>query len=745
MAVRNAITGVPTSKSSVIRLADRESWPRRPRQGRGGGWEYLPPEPWRTMLAVHEYKQAAPSSASMVAENVEAAARQTEAGTEKKAALRRDAKLHILGAWERFRAEGNLPVVRGMELFCVLYGAMVPVGKDGYSGAGDFDGRRHVLAIPAWVRGMCPSLCVATLANWRKARDQEGDGALAALAGAYGNRRDQGLIDQCEPLKNKVIGMVLKTPHWSGQQLRNALLAEIGEQVEVIENGATVRRPVPSVRNLQRWVAQWKERNKSVYVRETNPDKWRSGFALSLGDEDGHVERLLQEWQIDASPADLLLTDGRYQLYVLVDLYSRRMLCHVTKTAKTGATLVLIRRALTLWGVPEVIRTDEGSDFTSEEFERAMSYLGITHDVRGPYRPEQKGTVEAHVKVVQHQFISLMPGYVGHSVTDRQKIRERKAFADRLGESDSEVYAVELTRDELQARLDDWLAQVRDHQPLKGVFKDLQRRGKSPFQIFTGYTGTLRRIDDERKLDLLLAPVPSSGGRAAGIRTVTSKGIRVEDAWFWDNTLSDPRYTRQEVFVRMDPDDMGRIWVFDVEHERFICQAVNQDRAGLDRAEMATKAKAEQAKKLAEARKQLRSAKRSVKPHEIADAIIAKGRADNGNLVAFQAPAETHETPALQAAGEALRAMEPVQPKVMNEPERQAYQAKVIKLSAPKPPPPEDPAKVRYGRAKEVEARLSAGVEIDREEREWFELYRTSAEYRTCERIANYQKRMVNG
>ncbi|MBF0418398.1 MAG: transposase, partial [Magnetococcales bacterium] len=654
---QGAAPGLPISRFRIAELADRESWQRRARQGRGGGWEYLPPEPWRTLLAVHEFKQAAPSSALMAPERVEAAARQTEAGVEKRPALRRDAKLRILGAWEQFRHDSGLPLVRGMELFCTLYGAMQPVQKGGFSASDDIDGQRHVLAIPAWVRAVCPSLCVTTLINWRKAREA---GALEALAGAYGNRRDRGVIDQCEPLKNTVIGLVLKAPHWSGPQLRDALLVEIGAQVEVIENGVATLKPIPSVRNLQRWVADWKARNKSLYVRETNPDKWRSEYALAIGDEDEHVVRLNQEWQIDASPADLLLTDGRYQLYVLVDLYSRRMMGLITKTAKTGATLVLIRRALTAWGVPEVIRTDEGSDFTSDEFERAVLYLGIAHDVRGPYRPEQKGTVEARVKIVQHQFVSLMPGYVGHSVADRQKIRERKAFADRLGESDKEAFAVELTRDELQARLDDWLFHVRAHQPMKDVFKDSHRRGKSPFQIATEYTGSIRRIDDARKLDLLLAPVPSSGGRAAGIRTVTIKGIRVEDAYFWDNTLADPRHTRQEVFVRMDPTDMGTIWVFDAAHETFICQAVNQDRAGLNRAEMATEAKAVQAKRLSEARKQVSAAKRGVKPHEIADAIIAKGRSDNGNLVAFQAPSELHETPALQAAGAALKASEPV-------------------------------------------------------------------------------------
>ncbi|MBF0340211.1 MAG: hypothetical protein HQL95_04525 [Magnetococcales bacterium] len=139
------------------------------------------------------------------------------------------------------------------------------------------------------------------------------------------------------------------------------------------------------------------------------------------------------------------------------------------------------------------------------------------------------------------------------------------------------------------------------------------------------------------------------------------------------------------------------------------------------------------------------AAKRAVKPHEVADAIIAKGRADNGNLVAFQQQAEIHETPALKAAGEALQALDPVSPKPMSAQDQQDYRDKVVQLTAPKPKPPEDPVKVRYARAAEVEMRLEAGEMVSHDDQEWFELYRTCAEYRAQKRIASYNKKYMNG
>ncbi len=90
-----------------------------------------------------------------------------------------------------------------------------------------------------------------------------------------------------------------------------------------------------------------------------------------------HVTNLNQLWEIDASPADVLTTDGRHALYLVIDIWSRRVMILVTKTPRTEATLSLIRRAILEWGVPATIKTDNGSDFTSRRFVSAMNAIAI--------------------------------------------------------------------------------------------------------------------------------------------------------------------------------------------------------------------------------------------------------------------------------------------------------------------------------------------------------------------------------
>lgn len=38
------LEGLPATKKGMIEFAERESWPRQKRVGRGGGFEYQPPE-----------------------------------------------------------------------------------------------------------------------------------------------------------------------------------------------------------------------------------------------------------------------------------------------------------------------------------------------------------------------------------------------------------------------------------------------------------------------------------------------------------------------------------------------------------------------------------------------------------------------------------------------------------------------------------------------------------------------------
>ncbi|MCP5081110.1 MAG: hypothetical protein GY948_05375, partial [Alphaproteobacteria bacterium] len=76
-----------------------------------------------------------------------------------------------------------------------------------------------------------------------------------------------------------------------------------------------------------------------------------------------------------------------------------------------------------------------------------------------------------------------------------------------------------------------------------------------------------------------------------------------------------------EVLVRMDPADMGRVMLFDPETEAYLGEALNADLAGLNPAEVIAKAKAMQRAFEDEKLTDIRRASRKIGKRDVADAM----------------------------------------------------------------------------------------------------------------------------
>ncbi|MCM0751920.1 hypothetical protein DEA98_13500 [Brucella pseudogrignonensis] len=140
-----------------------------------------------------------------------------------------------------------------------------------------------------------------------------------------------------------------------------------------------------------------------------------------------HVTRINQMWMIDASPVDALCVDGRWTMYACVDVATRRYIITYSKTPRSEAVCLLIRRAILEWGVPEVIKTDNGSDFVAAATMRLLTDLDIKPDTSHAYSPAEKGIVERAIKTYQHEVAPQLPGYVGHNVADRKAVESKRA------------------------------------------------------------------------------------------------------------------------------------------------------------------------------------------------------------------------------------------------------------------------------------------------------------------------------
>jgi len=702
-----ALPGFPNTPRGVLKWIEQRDldarFPNkvRRRQGRGGGVERhftVLPKPVQSILTLRQLKSAetpsidlAPAQGHTVPEPLH----------DTKTELRRDAILLVLNFWDMFRAREAYPLETARHLFVHMY-------RNG-----------KLEGMPEWAMAALPAaFCANTLRNWEKTR---ADGDFNALAGRYGNRRGTGVLDKAESGKvaEFIAARIVAQPMLTTDHLRDLVIDRFGYELDV--DGET--KPLPNIRSFQRWVSAWKEEHDETLLKLTNPDAFRNRTKIAGSNMNHWVSRPNQLWEVDASPADALLQDGRHSIYALVDIYPRRMMVTVTKTPRTAAVLSLIRAAILEWGVPEIIRTDNGSDFISHEFRRALSSLGIHQDITDPFSPEQKGTVERHIGTLQRGLMRLLPGFVGHNVADRKAIEARKSFAARLGESEANTFVVDLTKEDLQATVSKWIDVKYHHKPHSGL------AGKTPFEVMAAWSGPIRRIEDERALDILLAPIAGKDG----FRTVTRQGIALDRAHF----IHPDMIPGTQVLCRQDPEDMGRLYVYAADAREFLYIAECPERLGVDPGEAVRAARAAQQDRIRNEAEPLMREIRSIKPRDMIDAVLNVGEEATANLTTFPQAAEAYTTPEIDAAAEAGRHYAgPVTPaaapvSAQEEDHHDAIIADLAEFRSRLGAPEDDPEKARFRNALDLQEKVAAGEHVPQDRLKWLVGYQQSAEYRS--------------
>ena len=82
------------------------------------------------------------------------------------------------------------------------------------------------------------------------------------------------------------------------------------------------------------------------------------------------------------------------QLFVIVDYYSRWPEVIWLRNTNTQSIIRCLESVFNLHGLPETIRSDNGPQFASGEFDSFCDYLGIQHLKGIPYWPQSNGEVE---------------------------------------------------------------------------------------------------------------------------------------------------------------------------------------------------------------------------------------------------------------------------------------------------------------------------------------------------------------
>ncbi|MDH5524479.1 MAG: Mu transposase C-terminal domain-containing protein [Desulfobulbaceae bacterium] len=519
-----------------------------------------------------------------------------------------EARLEILMARNAFIAAAGLPLKRGSQLFCTEY----------------IEGN---LRLPTWITGpIGPTLSWSTLNRWQQSYD---DAGLAGLANGY-RSPNKGKTTLTPQQRAFVKGLLTEHPHIS--------LIKIGDAMAARFNGQT-----PHISSVRRYVKAWTAKHGSLLLYMSNPDAWKNKHQFALGDASEQVERLNQVWEFDSTPADIMLKDGRFAVIGVVDVYSRRPKLLVSPSSRSTAVAALTRRAIIDWGVPEVAKTDNGADYVSKHMVRVFEALDIEQKLCPPFTPESKPHIERFFKTFSHDIVELLPGYIGHSVADRKAIEARRSFADRLMRRGGDPVEIkQLTADELQTICDRWCRAIYEQNPHAGL------QDRKPADVARAWTRPVRRITNERALDVLLSEAPSEGG----LRTVTKKGIRVDNVGYIAPEMAG--YEGKKVRVLLDSTDLGTIFLFDAESGEFVCTAVDPIRTGHDRAEIASRTRERQKTIMREGSKELKRNARVTATRDIHMEILEHREAQIADIIDLPKPANDYTTPAL---GEAARAV----------------------------------------------------------------------------------------
>jgi putative transposase len=678
--------GLPTSKRGVNALADREGWAdagrARVRSGRegGGGLEY------------HIDVLPAPARAAWLASHLSIDDRDMRPVVHDTAIDDAgDARSVILSLARKYQVENVLPQTAADAMFAELF--------NGGS-----------IALPAWIKAAVPSLSARSLARWRKAV-VEGEGPTGR-----GRPKGSGILDTADggQVRALMLAAIAKQPFLSAKHLRIYVKDSYGRTLitTCARTGAEKAVPLPSIRAFQSVITRWKEEYRNELMRLTDPDRYRSHVRFSATGSQT-ASRLNEVWQIDASPADVMLKGGRHSIYMAVDVYSRRAIVLVSKTPRASAVGLLIRKCILAWGVPEKIHTDNGSDFVARQTKRLFAALEIEVELSKPYEPTDKGIVERTIGTYQRD-IAVCPGFIGHSVADRKVIENRRAFDKRLGSTEEALYDVDMEFAEFQDWSDVWAADMYGRDQHAG----LKRR--TPFEVAASYAGPIRKVEHEAALDVLLAPIASNGG----MRRVTKQGVRVDGALY----LPMSAMPGDDVLVRMDPADLGRVMLFHPDTEAYLGEALNAELAGLNPAEVVAKAKAMQRAFEDEKLADIRRASRRIGKRDVADAMRRNAAEKAGVMVAFPKQREVYTTAALDAAQEASspRPRQPQASRVSDEAlatlraEHEGSAKVVMKPETPKE---------RFRRFLVLESRIEAGEPVMPEERQALEMYRKQPEY----------------
>lgn len=102
---------------------------------------------------------------------------------------------------------------------------------------------------------------------------------------------------------------------------------------------------------------------------------------------------------------------------VIIDTHSKWIEVFKINTTTATATIQVLRTVFTRFGIPESIVSDNGPQFTSNEFTEFCYLNGIRHVHVPPYNPSSNGLAERVVQTFKKGFKKMSEGSIQDKIS----------------------------------------------------------------------------------------------------------------------------------------------------------------------------------------------------------------------------------------------------------------------------------------------------------------------------------------
>lgn len=531
------LEGIPATRENIQRMAERESWPRQKRSGRGGGNEYAPPAAIMEQIRARQAQQLLASAAQLpVPAEVKTLPVKTVRREEQMVLtltdaqqLRASARKGVLISVEKLMA--GCGISKEAALTALLVEAKKePAGHMAMllSNAQDERGRRG---------SELPS--VRTIKRWFA---QEAEGTLAPKT----RQKDMRVPEWASAFL-----AIWQTPQKPSVELAYHLFAK--EWEGDLPSVHQVRRFIAKLGNVSREMGRIGAREiKTIkpYIRRTFEHLWPN----DVWSADGHC--------FDAEVAHPFTGKAFLpEITTIVDIATRRAVGFSIGLAESSfAVLDAIRFAAEHCGIPAIFYVDNGSgyqnDMMKNEATGLMGRLGISIEHSLPYNSQARGVIERLHQTLWIKAAKLLPSYMGHDMDGEAKQRHfkltRKAIAGKAEQTGL------LAWDAFMRLCDDTVAAYNDkpHRSLGGL---------SPNEAWAQKIAA-----NQLELTLIHSAEIDALFRPRVERVVNRGQVTLFNNVYFSHTLTE--FHSETVQVGYDIHNANTAWVYDAEG-RFITRA----------------------------------------------------------------------------------------------------------------------------------------------------------------------------